>query len=85
MIIRVDFNVLHATLASVGFGLPRPVQQLDAPEFRQINTAPLSNSAARLHSAIALASILVPERSILAWLVMAKHMGDKTASERHRK
>jgi hypothetical protein len=24
MIIRVDFNVLHATLASVGFGLTRP-------------------------------------------------------------
>jgi hypothetical protein len=35
MILGIGLDVLHATLARVGFCLPRPVHPLGAPEFFQ--------------------------------------------------
>jgi hypothetical protein len=74
MIIGVDFNVSHATLASVRFCFPRRVEQLNVPKFLQSNTAPDSAAGIGLRCAPALTSVLVAECPVLVRFVRAEHM-----------
>ena len=78
MILGVGLNVLHATLPSVRFCLPRPVQQLDAPEFFQCYAPPDSDSGTRLRFAPAVTSVLVTECPVLIGFVIAEHMGQNS-------